>query len=239
MIGVAVPAHNEEAVLGACLAALRRAAAHPALRGEAVMPLVVLDACTDGGARVVQAAGVDALVVEARNVGAARRAGAAALLSRGARWLAFTDADSRVADDWLAAQLALRADAVCGCVTVDDWTPYHPEVRRRYDAHYRHADGHRHVHGANLGVSAAAYRRAGGFRPLRSSEDVRLVRDLERTGARIAWSAKPRVVTSSRREGRAKGGFADFLGGLEKRVGDDSEVCHREDRILAGAPNPV
>ena len=62
------------------------------------------------------------LAVQARNVGLARQAGAQALLAAGARWLAFTDADSEVADDWLVAQLRHQqagADAVCGCVTVD------------------------------------------------------------------------------------------------------------------------
>ncbi|MEF7615753.1 glycosyltransferase [Aquincola sp. MAHUQ-54] len=216
MIGVVVPAHDEEAVLAGCLAALRQAAGHPALQGEAVQLLVVLDTCTDGSAAAVAAAGVAAIEVGARSVGAARAAGAAALLAQGARWLAFTDADTRVAADWLPAQLALQADAVCGCVAVDDWGVFGPEVQRQYAAHYRDADGHRHVHGANLGVSADAYRRAGGFRPLRCSEDVRLVEDLERTGARIAWSAAPRVVTSARRIARAPGGFADFLRGLER-----------------------
>jgi glycosyltransferase involved in cell wall biosynthesis len=216
VIGIVIPAHNEQALLGDCLAALRRAGRHPALAGEAVQIVVVLDACTDGSEAVARAAGVSTLSLDARNVGRARAAGAAALLAEGARWLAFTDADSRVDRAWLAAQLALETDAVCGCVVVDDWSHFGPDVQQRYDAHYRHADGHRHVHGANLGVSAAAYRRAGGFQPLRSSEDVRLVEDLQRTGARIAWSAAPRVVTSARRMARAQGGFADFLSTLEQ-----------------------
>lgn len=218
MIGVAVPAHNEEAALGRCLAALRRAAGHPALAGEPVLLLVVLDACTDDSAGIAEAGGALCLPVQARNVGQARRAGAAALLAAGARWLAFTDADSEVADDWLVAQLRHQqagADAVCGCVTVDDWSLHSAQVRSRYEAHYRATDGHRHIHGANLGVCAQAYRRAGGFRPLACSEDVALVQDLQATGAHIAWSVTPQVRTSARRQARARGGFADFLLGLE------------------------
>ena len=38
-----------------------------------------------------------------------------------------------------------------------------------------------------------------------------LARAIERTGARIAWSARPRVLTSARRQARAVGGFADAL----------------------------
>ena len=43
MIGVAIPVHNEEACLDACLAAVLRAARHPQLAGEAVLVCVVLD----------------------------------------------------------------------------------------------------------------------------------------------------------------------------------------------------
>ena len=55
------------------------------------------------------------------------------------------------------------------------------------------------------------YLRAGGFQPLESSEDVALVEALEFSGARIAWSAAPRVATSARREFRAPGGFGAAL----------------------------
>ncbi|MGV7206447.1 glycosyltransferase [Oxalobacteraceae bacterium A2-2] len=223
MIGVIVPAHDEQALLPDCLHALRVAGGHPALDGEQVCIMVVLDACTDGSAAIARrharastgaAVRVRHLALEARNVGAARAAGAQALLERGARWLACTDADSRVAPDWLAAQLALQADAVCGTVQVHDWSAHRehaPLLARHYARHYRDVDGHRHIHGANLGVSAEAYRMAGGFPPLRSHEDVALVEALERGGARIAWSAAPRVATSARRDARAREGFGDTM----------------------------
>jgi hypothetical protein len=57
--------------------------------------------------------------------------GADLLLAAGARWLAFTDADSRVSPGWLAAQLVLDADAVCGSIAVDDWSD-HPRSVRDY-----------------------------------------------------------------------------------------------------------
>jgi glycosyltransferase involved in cell wall biosynthesis len=47
MIGVIVPAHNEEALLAPCLAALIEASRHADLAGEAVRIVVVLDACSD------------------------------------------------------------------------------------------------------------------------------------------------------------------------------------------------
>lgn len=211
MIGVIVPAHNEEALLGHCLAALLEASRHEGLAGEAVRIVVVLDACSDGSGAIARDYGVDTLTVKARNVGIARASGADLLLAAGARWLAFTDADSRVSAGWLVAQLAQSADAVCGSIMVDDWSAHPHSVREYFRKTYVDADGHRHVHGANLGVSADAYRRAGGFPPLACSEDVALVDRLIATGARIAWSAAPRVITSARAAARARGGFGDTL----------------------------
>jgi glycosyltransferase involved in cell wall biosynthesis len=214
MIGIVVPAHNEESEIGDTVAALLRAAVHPALQGEKVEVLVVLDSCSDATGSIVRFSGARTLAVDACNVGRARAAGADRLLAEGARWLAFTDADSRVAPDWLAAQLALRAQAVCGPVVVDDWTPHHERTRAAFYRAYMDADGHRHIHGANIGVSARAYRRAGGFPPLACSEDVALVDLLVAAGVRIAWSAAPRVVTSARVDARVRGGFGDTLAAL-------------------------
>ncbi|MFK3737320.1 glycosyltransferase [Massilia sp. TN1-12] len=223
MIGVAIPAHDEEAALGDCLDAILAAAGHLALQGEPVRVCVVLDACRDGSASVVRrrrpafaAAGVglDTLEVDARQVGVARAAGARHLLEGGARWLAFTDADTRVSPQWLAEQLALGVDVVCGSVAVDDWSPHGnnaQRLREHFARNYHDRDGHRHIHGANLGVSADAYRAAGGFQSVSCHEDVLLVKALEAIGARFAWSAQPRVYTSARTDARARDGFGDTL----------------------------
>lgn len=214
MLGIVIPAHNEQAVITECLAAVKKAAQHPGLCGETVEIVVVLDHCTDLTAAHVAQAQVSSLEIEARNVGVARALGAEAMLARGARWLAFTDADTQVAPDWLAEQLTLQADAVCGTVEVVDWSDHgtHAELLRwHFGQTYTDADDHRHIHGANLGVSASAYRAAGGFQHLACSEDVALVEALQASGARIAWSARRRVITSARRVARARGGFADAL----------------------------
>ncbi|PKH16601.1 glycosyltransferase [Pseudomonas fluorescens] len=215
MIGILIPVHNEEALLGECLNAASIAANHPGLQGEAVHILVVLDSCSDASATIARTHGVHSLAVQARNVGHARGAGARHLLDLGARWIACTDADSRVAPDWLVAQLALGCDAVCGTVTVDAWSEgFDAAAQMRYHQAYEARDGHRHVHGANLGVSASAYLQAGGFEPVACHEDVQLVRNLERCGASIAWSHSPQVITSARLDCRAQGGFGDYLKGL-------------------------
>ncbi|HTH61150.1 MAG TPA: glycosyltransferase family A protein [Paraburkholderia sp.] len=215
MIGIVIPAHNEAGLLMRCLRAASIAAArYHTHSGEAVSIAVVLDACTDGSDAICAAFDVEAIEIDARNVGIARSCGATRLVDAGARWLAFTDADSVVAPDWLDEQLALGADAVCGAVDVDDWSAHPQEARDAFARMYVAADGHRHVHGANLGVSASAYRLAGGFGPLECAEDVALVCALLDAGVRVVWSARPRVVTSGRRVSRVRGGFADTLGRL-------------------------
>ena len=212
MIGIVIPVHNEEALLGECLSAALIAASHPQLHGEPVQIVVVLASCSDASAVIAERFQVQRLEIQARNVGHVRGVGARHLLNQGARWISCTDADSRVAPNWLVAQLALEADAVCGTVTVDAWNDdFDPAAQIRYHQAYQARDGHRHIHGANLGISASAYVRAGGFEPLACHEDVQMVRDLERCGASIAWSHSPQVITSARLEARAQGGFGDYL----------------------------
>lgn len=211
MICVVVPAYNEEKLIVDCLRSLAVAAACPALLGEEVRVIVVLDGCNDGTEDVVRKMRVMAVPCHARSVGVARSVGADAALALGARWLAFTDADSVVARDWLSSQLSLQHDAVCGTVAVADWSMHSEAVAKNHSACYVDADGHRHVHGANLGVNSGAYRRSGGFQPLACSEDVALVNALQASGASIAWSAAPRVFTSARRDYRIPGGFGAAL----------------------------
>lgn len=215
MIAVIVPAHNEENDISACLTSISIAARRHELQGEKILIIVVLDSCTDSTPVVARRLGVTTISLDARNVGAARALGAQLALAAGARWLAFTDADTQVAPEWLSAQLAQSADAVCGTVAIRDWGSYGKAMRKHYANTYNDADGHRHIHGANLGMSAQAYVVAGGFQPLESSEDVALVKSLEAAGAQIAWSAAPRVWTSSRRNFRAPGGFGETLARVE------------------------
>ncbi|OWY28826.1 glycosyltransferase [Herbaspirillum robiniae] len=211
MIGIVIPAHNEEALLDGCLAAARTAATHPALLAEPVRIVVVLDACTDHSASIASQHRVDIEYVNAMNVGHARAHGARRMLAAGARWLAFTDADTLVAPDWLTTQLTLHADAVCGTVGVADWREHPRHVWEKFRSEYCDRDGHGHIHGANFGISAEAYLRCGGFKPLSCHEDLDLVRSLQANGASIAWSAAPRVTTSARLASKSRGGFGDTL----------------------------
>ena len=216
MIGIIVPAHDEEERIEDCVKSLRKAAIHPDLGGETVEIIVVLDACTDSTGQLAMHLGARTVNLSAKNVGLARQAGACVALGAGARWLAFTDADTVVAPDWLAMQLALKADAVCGTVGVDDWGAYGERMHRHFELTYIDADGHSHIHGANLGVCATAYATAGGFLGLETGEDVALVEALRLSGAKIAWSRAPRVVTSVRPNYKAPGGFGATLQRIEK-----------------------
>ena len=214
MIGVVVPAHNEEDSIRACLASILEASCDPHLAQEPVRVFVVLDCCTDDTQPIAEGMGAQTLLVSARNVGFARAVGAQAAIDAGARWLAFTDGDTQVAPNWLSAQLAHQAqgaDAVCGTIAVADWAEYGEKMSVHFGATYTDRDGHRHIHGANLGVSATAYQRVGGFEARDSQEDVALVRSLQQLGATIAWSATTRVVTSARPDFRAPGGFGATL----------------------------
>ena len=224
MIGVVVPVHNEATLLGKCLEAIVRAAQDSRLEGEPVEVVVVLDACTDGSAAVAVRNGAQIVSLEAHCVGAARALGASFALDSGARWVAFTDADTIVPPDWLCAQLACAAAAACGQVWIDDWSAHPPGVRERFLQRYG-AVGVRHVHGANLGLSAAAYRAAGGFRSLPNGEDSALISSFLATGGEVAWNACPRVTTSARWESAIEGGFASMLRELREACLAESEAA--------------
>ena len=155
MIAVIVPAHDEALVIGRCLAAISLAAVHPGLRGEPVLVVVALDDCRDATESVCLMQGVTTLAVKVRCVGAARAAAAAHALSLGARWIASTDADTVVPADWLYRQVNCGADAFCGVVEVVDWLDYPQAVRDAFTGKAV-VDGHRHVHGANMGISPSS-----------------------------------------------------------------------------------
>lgn len=221
-VGVVVPARDEEELLPGCLDALAVAVARARRHGVSCDALVVLDGCVDGSEAAVRARPwARSLAVAGGSVGRARAAGLADVVDRHRHlprrrlWLSTTDADSRVPPDWLVRQVALAergADVVLGTVEVDDWADHPPHVERRWRAGYEPRDGHGHVHGANVGLRADAYLEVGGFATLDRDEDVALVAALAHRPV-VRTGAIP-VLTSSRRAGRATGGFADHLADL-------------------------
>ncbi|QMU76702.1 glycosyltransferase [Streptacidiphilus sp. PB12-B1b] len=230
-VAVVVPARDEERLIAACLDAVARAAAHPGVHGLPVTVLVVADSCTDRTGPRARAHGARTLAVSTANVGAARALGTAHVLEllgvdggpvpAEQVWLAHTDADSVVPPCWLAHQLQHAADgfdAVLGTVRVADWSAHTPQTRdrylRQYHRHVRTFD-HPHIHGAHLGVRTDAYLAARGFPALAVGEDRALARALGAQGSRIMRRGSCPVLTSARRQARARGGFGDLLLALE------------------------
>ncbi|RLY91623.1 glycosyltransferase family 2 protein [Kocuria tytonicola] len=237
-VAVVVPACNEEERVGRCMASVAAAVAH--LRaGSPVEPpsvdvVLAADSCTDRtverawaawGASCLPegAARLGVLSGQWRSAGGARAAAARHALAASPRpgWIASTDADTAVPPHWLSHQLERAAhgvDAVLGTVEPDPAEC--PEaVYRLWQSEHTLAEGHPHIHAANMGVRAQSYERAGGFPPLECSEDEALVAGLHHTGARVEATDRIRAITSARLEGRAELGFAHHLLSLAHLAG--------------------
>ncbi|OAE00544.1 glycosyltransferase [Arthrobacter sp. OY3WO11] len=228
-VAVVIPVHNEEEHLGRALAGVEAAAStlrqvHPCID---VRVLVVLDSCTDGSAAIASAYTArntcfSVHEVAFRSVGRSRRAGNWQALGAGADaspgagaglWLANTDADSVVPDNWLVGQLELAAagaDAVLGSVEVDP-AGMAPELLSRWQSMHSFGEDHPHVFGANLGVRGSAYLVAGGFPRHLSHEDRVLAGRLRDHGFDVRATDTIRVRTSGRTQARAPKGFGAYL----------------------------
>lgn len=216
----------------------------------------MLDGCTDDSLRLVhdyRARDMRVVLVEeaaASRANAGRARHRAMMLGLSALGdddglLLTTDADSRPTTQWLVAMTsALRhADVVAGRIARAGRlaSPVQDRVETYYDALFalrRRLDPvpweaqatHHHAGGANIGLHAGAYRALGGFAPVASGEDGRLIDDAARLGLRVRRDAASLVYTSDRREGRAPGGLASAL-----RRGDQNgdaaavRVAHPQD----------
>jgi glycosyltransferase involved in cell wall biosynthesis len=225
-VAVVIPARDEEELVGDCLESVAHAVTVARRRyGSrlAVKVVLVADGCTDD--TVAIASGIDGVeVVETAgsNVGAARKAGVDHALAvvggpSDRIWIANTDADSLVPPNWLTEQLELAAgdvDLMIGTVhpTFDELSAAQVAAWRK---NHRPGVPNGHAHGANLGIRASAYLRAGGFPAIPEHEDNDLVDRVRASGARIVASDRCDVETSGRRVGRTNGGYARFLHGGE------------------------
>lgn len=224
-ICVLIPARNEEQLLPRCLRSV--IAARSALPASVICDVVVaVDSSTDRtlaiATQFVENRGA-VVCTDAGVVGFARTLAANMALQRYRGplercWLANTDADCIVPKTWLTEQLCLAkdAEAIAGIVDVDAFDGYDAYVHQRFRETYliRPDGSHTHVHGANFGVRADVYLRAGGWRDLETAEDCDLWRRLLNTGAKSLSSSQLRVLTSGRRVGRAPHGFAEALATL-------------------------
>jgi glycosyltransferase involved in cell wall biosynthesis len=217
---ILIPARNEEALLARCLRSVVTACSRlPPLVTYDI--IVAVDCSTDKTLEIAQSMthAVGAVVCsDAGVVGEVRALAVRLALARyqgslNRCWLANTDADCIVPESWLIDQLSFAdadVEAIAGTVDVDTFEEHEFSVRERFRATYLIGqDGsHSHVHGANLGIRADVYLRAGGWSNLATAEDHDL---WNRIGGRRKSVDRPRVVTSGRRVGRAPHGFAEAL----------------------------
>jgi glycosyltransferase involved in cell wall biosynthesis len=229
-VAILIPARNEEALLPRCLESVL--AAGSLLPANVSFDIVVAadrstDSTYDVATRMLRGRG-SVLRCDAGVVGCARALAAERALQRfrGPRnrcWLANTDADCSVPETWLLDQLSLAGDsveAIAGTVEVDTFSEHRAEVEELFRTSYRiESDGsHAHVHGANLGVRADTYLRAGGWRDLATAEDHDLWNRIARRKCKRISVGWLKVMTSGRRVGRAPHGFAEALGAHNEAV---------------------
>jgi cellulose synthase/poly-beta-1,6-N-acetylglucosamine synthase-like glycosyltransferase len=225
---ILIPARNEEELLPRCLQSVDIACA--ALPTSVTTDVIVaVDSSTDRTREIAETMLMGrgtVIVSEAAAVGRTRALAAEAALRRYSGplrrcWLANTDADCCVPRTWLIDQLAIASedvDAIAGTVDVDSFRDHafgtHEQFRNMY---LIHPDGsHPHVHGANLGVRADAYLRAGGWGSLETAEDHDLWNRLLEIGSSRRSIGYMTVLTSGRRIGRAPHGFAGALMALNE-----------------------
>lgn len=183
---------------------------------------VIADLCTDRTAAVAAELADEVIVTSSGCPGTARAAGLP--LHQQARLdaestntlLMCTDADSVVPVGWALEHLRHRwagADAIAGTVKVQDWSSRPTALRHRFEQKY--AEERRHVHGANLGISAVAYRAVGGFASRLVGEDRDLVDRLDCAGFQVHECPSLPVMTSARTQSKVTGGFAHYLNAMQ------------------------
>jgi glycosyltransferase involved in cell wall biosynthesis len=240
-LGVVLPVHNEEDLLGEALEAIAQACEQVGT-GIPCTTVIVLDHCSDASGKISRQWAKElrhrdgshqAMVRRSRaaGVGNARRMGTLTLLRRfdgidpQRIWLATTDADSRVPSNWLNVQLAAHeggADVWSGRVSVEDWSHHHPRTEWQWTKFYESEVTP--IHGASLGFNGRAYLDSGGFPRLCSGEDRALYRAIVARGGRAVEDRDARVVTSARTQARAPLGFSSALSFLD------------DEQALVGAP---
>jgi len=243
----ALPAREEASELSGTLEALEAALARCPRSAAVIVVNNSADGSAELARRWAREARIPAVVCEVRldvdaaDVGHARRLALDLAASAGApdAVLLSTDADTRVASGWaqaLVAAVDAGAGFAYGPVIDDEARLSCPRARRVAGAERRLAraqgalwrrivpeappDVGLLVGGANLAVSAAAYRAVGGLPPLALGEDRALAQAMVEHGTRVAYAPDARVATSMRREGRVAGGMADTLGA--RRRGDET-----------------
>ncbi len=193
LVSIIVPAHNEEALLGATLTALRDAAA---ALGEPHEIIVVDDTSTDRTSEIARAHGARVVSVDVHHIAAARNAGARA--AQGA-YFVFVDADTIVPPRMLRAAVETLRRGAAGGGSSAVFEPSAPRWARRAIAFaafvMRLAQW---APGCFFFAERTAFERAGGFdERYFASEEIHLSRAMKRVGRFVVL--RDSVVTSARK----------------------------------------
>ena len=197
---VALPAHNESALITDCLRSVGRAV-------EAAQPAGVVGGSQGRGRRASlhrrhrrpgergtgrRALRIEPVVIvenEPVAVGTVRTRLITAAAAQSPAldpdaWVFSTDADTIVPIDWITATLrraeSSHADLVLGLADLRDW-PVDNATLAAYEqiiANGLTATGHRHAYAANLAIRLAAFRAVGGFPAVTARGGARACRGL-------------------------------------------------------------
>jgi glycosyltransferase involved in cell wall biosynthesis len=192
MISFIIPAHNEQAWIGRCLAAIHATARDV---GEPYEVIVVDDASTDATAEIARENGAEVIRVEHRHISATRNSGA--LHSRG-EVLIFVDADTLVSARIIEQILAAVRDGAIGGGCVPRFEGSLP-LWWRLSSPMFIGSGRllRLTGGACQFCTRAAFDATGGFSLEHfAAEDMEFVKSLKRQGKFVVL-AEP-VTTSGR-----------------------------------------
>lgn len=193
VLSIIVPAHNEEAFIGATLRALETAARESGVPFEII---VVDDASSDRTAAIAAGHGATIVAANVRQIAAARNLGARAAHGE---FLMFVDADTIVPAVTLAAAVReMQSGAVGGGASpgFDPDTPRWAHFTIDFTVWFMRTAGW--AAGCFLFARRDAFEAAGGFdERYFASEEIHLSRALKRLGRFVIL--RERVVTSGRK----------------------------------------